>query len=387
MVERRSPGERLPLLNRVQESIERANGEYLATEETGTAGKLEMRILAGLLRHELDREALLAWIRARREQEGTMEEGRTGAEDRSQSTWHKIKWVHLPRARFLAPSGRGKNPLQPKMAKFELDYDFEVMDVPVTQGMWMKVMGENILINPSRQHFLQTTPIHFLGQSVQAAPNHPVFDVTPESMVEFANRLSILNGFQPAYTLEPKKERSQEAGGRAENGTLIGHQIYYANAKGPAQLDGYRLPTEQEWLRLTSEFSISLNQLDEPAQVDRLHSVGWFASEHSSSQVEAVGQKEPMAFPDGPVFDLLGLVYEVVVETPPWSFFKKYKTEDLYPRLVARGAAVSRWPGQTQNDPNFKRPDVLRLRAMEFKGWYMVPLRSGFRLVRTVTRE
>lgn len=91
---------------------------------------------------------------------------------------------------------------------------------PVTRAQWVRVMGEGT--DPS-------STIHSSGL------NDPVQMVSWYDAVDFCNKLSSMELMEPVYVMS---ERTPKAG----------HPITDASVRVDWHADGYRLPTEMEWM-------------------------------------------------------------------------------------------------------------------------------------------
>jgi formylglycine-generating enzyme required for sulfatase activity len=135
----------------------------------------------------------------------------------------------------------------------------------VTQALYAEVMGED----PS---------------SYGGCPTCPVHDVTWRDAVRFCNRLSVLEGLQPAYDLEgPEVAWRKEA-------------------------DGYRLPTEAEW-----EYAARAGEELAFAGSDDPDRVAWYA-ETADQGPQPVARLRPNRWG---FYDLSGNVWEWVWDR--WS--------------------------------------------------------------------
>jgi len=125
-----------------------------------------------------------------------------------------------------------------------LTKSIEIMDTEVTQGDFEAVMGYN--------------PSYFgpNGAGAQCGDNCPVENITWYDAVAYANRISIIEGLSPCYSLT---NATCENGGSAgsgymdcfdtdsTSGGISGATVTINGESGVYDCEGYRLPTESEW--------------------------------------------------------------------------------------------------------------------------------------------
>jgi len=152
---------------------------------------------------------------------------------------------------------------------------FEIGAVPVTQMLYVSVMGDN--------------PSHFKGE------NRPVEKVSWCDAVLFCNRLSERDGLSPAY--------------RVPVGLVAGmsgpeQKAHAAGIEPIPGANGFRLPSEAEW-EFAARAGTRTRYWSGDAETDLAH-VGWYAG-NSSSKTHPVGQTPPNAWG---LHDVHGNVWE-----------------------------------------------------------------------------
>ena len=130
----------------------------------------------------------------------------------------------------------------------KLKHSFEMMVTPVTQWMWLSLMGNNpsgwYRAIPTRTEINDVQSLVINGKQIEFWPDRPVNAIGWCKAIQFANKLSIERGLQPAY-IENSCSRDS-AGINAPNGNIY-------------QTEGYRLPTLEEIQAMAEE---GLNGLD-----------------------------------------------------------------------------------------------------------------------------
>ena len=133
---------------------------------------------------------------------------------------------------------------------------FSVAALPVTQGLYRMIMGEN--------------------PSVEKGSKKPVESISWFDAIAFCNALSTQQGLEPAYVMEDEKVTWNR------------------------ESNGYRLPTEAEW-----EYAARTKDDLYYSGSDQLHKVGWHSG--NTDSLPDVGKKNPNHWG---FYDLSGGVFE-----------------------------------------------------------------------------
>ena len=144
---------------------------------------------------------------------------------------------------------------------------FDISAFPVTQVLYKSVVGSN--------------PSNF------SIPEAPIDNVSWFEAVLFCNKLSIIEGLEPAYNIH-------------ENGHVEWNHV----------ANGYRLPTESEW-EVAAKGGVDLLYSGSNAIED----VGWIST-NSNKSIHPVGQKLPNKWG---IYDMSGNVWEWC-----WDWFGDY---------------------------------------------------------------
>jgi len=171
---------------------------------------------------------------------------------------------------------------------------------PVTQEEWKRVMGNN--------------PSHFQANPAagETQGRRPVENISWYDALVFANRLSIMEGLAPAYSING-----------STNPDDWGETPYWEMSATWDAVEivpganGWRLPTEAQWefaarAGTTAAFSNGASDWEDSASID---SIGWF-NFNSGGTTREVGLKQPN--PWG-LHDIHGNVFEWV-----WDWWRAY---------------------------------------------------------------
>jgi len=168
--------------------------------------------------------------------------------------------------------------------RVRLTRGFAMGATEVTQALWQAVMGDN--------------PSHFKGE------RRPVEKVSWDDVLSFCNKLSKLEGLQPAYTLS-------------------GGSVRYNRGA-----DGYRMPTEAEW-----EYAARAGTDLLYAGSSSVDAVAWYSS--NSDNTHPVATKKPNAWG---LYDMSGNVFEWTYDWYGSSYYSNTSASDpMGPRLGTVG--------------------------------------------------
>lgn len=287
--------------------------ESIPLAKENTISQIYSHLLGQFLRSNIDRDLVERHLRNRITSLEMDSEKQVEVVEAAVSTHWRLKVFRIRGGEFHIPGHLISQEWGPERTlKIDIPYDLEVMDVPVTQRMWLEFMRENVTkfaddIDPKhlKAHALDAET------SVVAAPDHPVDHVTYNSAVEFANRVSRARGLPPAYEQTPD---SIKDAGRAEDGTLNGVR-YRFSADRLRDVRGFRFPMQYEWLRMIGEFSREIREPNDRKRLPdrkRLLEVGWFLENSPQVWIQPVGQLDPIWVDGQCFFDLLGNVREMV---------------------------------------------------------------------------
>jgi len=167
---------------------------------------------------------------------------------------------------------------------------FKIGNCEVTQEQYSSVMGSN--------------PASGYG----VGSNYPVYYVSWFDAIEYCNRLSMQEGLTPCY--------SYSTYGTNPDSWPSGWNTSYTNHTNVScnwSANGYRLPTEMEWMFAARGGNQTHNYTYSGS--NNLNEVGWYG-ENSGSTTHPVGTKEPNELG---LYDMSGNVWEWV-----WDIYDSY---------------------------------------------------------------
>ena len=160
---------------------------------------------------------------------------------------------------------------------------FSIGTTPVTQSLWESVRQDN--------------------PSMNSGSARPVERVSWYEAIDFCNRLSKMEGLEPAYRVTVREEGWWVL-------KRVSQDVLWNRGA-----DGFRLPTEAEW-----EYAARAGSSQEYSGSDDIEVVGWHLS-NSAHKSHEVGLKQPNGWG---LFDMSGNVCEWV-----WDVTEAYPTDEV----------------------------------------------------------
>jgi formylglycine-generating enzyme required for sulfatase activity len=179
-------------------------------------------------------------------------------------------------------------------------HSFSLSKFPVTQDLYFAITNEN--------------PSTFIGD------NLPVETVSWKEAIIFCNKLSVLEGSTPCYSLNQGGE----------------------NLTFNSRTNGFRLPTKAEW-----QFACQANI--NTIRYGELKEIAWY-KENSENQTHEVGRKEPNSWG---LYDMLGNVWE-------WC-------SDIYDETVYGSYRIFRGGGWSDDERSVMATTRRRCHPISFK--------------------
>ena len=170
--------------------------------------------------------------------------------------------------------------------------EFALHEVECTRSFWMQ---ETMVTQQQWQEVMGTNPSLFVGEQ------NPVDRINWFQAVDFCNRLSRLEGLEPAYFGEGEERWGEESD--TSNLSLV----FWRGLDN----EGYRLPTEMEW-EIAARAGCSGSFYDEP------DNLGWFEI-NAEEKTWPVKQKKPNAWG---LYDMLGNLWEWTQDSWDARFFE-----------------------------------------------------------------
>ena len=257
-----------------------------------------------------------------------------------------MELILVPPGSFLMGSNRHENNHQ--------DDEFEHR-VSITDPIYVSVFETK---QSEFKGLMGYNPSHFQSD-VKDAANHPVESVTWFEMVEFANRLSEADGFQPCYEI-----RNVEHDGK---------RIVNADVES-LDRNGYRLPTEAEWEYFSRAGTTGRWYSGPVRDQRRIEKIAHIEFDGTPQRTDIVGSRRPNAFG---LHDTIGNVWEWVQDWYDEDYYRKSPVANPPGPAAGRQKVIR---GGSWNEPtlNARVPNRGKLTP------YTTGIDRGFRVVRNV---
>lgn len=240
----------------------------------------------------------------------------------------------------------------------KLTRDFYISTTEITQKLYADVMGEDVPDYKGK----------FVGD------DYPVHSVNWMDACEFCNKLSAMEGLQPAYTLETIKIKPNSWSPEVEKD----HYVLDVEA------DGYRLPTSAEWEYAAKGGSEGLGDSYVYAGGNDINAVAWYDGNSKidgTPSLMPVAQKNPNQLG---IYDMSGNIEEWCNDwgtSYGYAYPKEQQTDYAGPATAeGNGTKVMRG-GVYRSAANNSKLTSSRSQAYDDSDYYQS---YGFRVVRNV---
>ncbi|MDR1869424.1 MAG: formylglycine-generating enzyme family protein [Treponema sp.] len=262
-----------------------------------------------------------------------------------------IEMINVSGGSFqMGQNGNGSSGNETPVHQVTLTQKFYIGKYEVTQKQWLIVMGSL----PSEL----TT-----GTNYGRGDNYPVYYVSWYDALVFCNKLSILEGLTPAYSIDGKID-PDEWGPVPTKDDVTWNAVEMA-----ADSNGYRLPTEAQWEYAAKGGSSASNPYRIYSGSDTAGNVAWYKT-NSGNKTHEVGKK---AANELGIYDMSGNVLEWC-----WDWNGAYPSEAQTDPLGASSGTMRIYRGGVWFDPIEYLPSVERNHGSPF----MREEGMGFRIAR-----